>query len=46
MDQKMVKNTQKNYIKFFKELYNREPSEEELKAFIECMRAKEEKGNF
>lgn len=40
----MVKNAKKLVIKFFKELYNREPTEEELKAFIECMREKEEKG--
>ena len=36
----MSKNTKKNIIKFFKELYNREPNEEELKAFMEYMRVK------
>ena len=40
----MVQNTKKVVIKFFNELYNREPTEEELKSFIECIRAKEEKG--
>ena len=40
MDQKMEKDTKKNIIKFFKELYNREPTKEELKAFIECMKTK------
>ena len=29
--------SKKDYISFFKELYNRKPSEEELKVFIECM---------
>ena len=36
----MSKDTKKNYVKFFKELYNREPSKEELNAFIEYMQTR------
>jgi len=42
----MEKNTKKLVIKFFKELYNRKPSEEELQAFIECMKTKKGKISF
>ncbi|MCW3998036.1 MAG: hypothetical protein NWF10_05645 [Candidatus Bathyarchaeota archaeon] len=41
----MIK-SKKDYIAYFKELYNRKPSEEELKAFIECMRLKKEKKGY
>jgi len=36
----MINNTKKNYVKFFKELYNREPNKEELNAFIEYMQTR------
>ena len=38
----MTKNDKEEYLESFKELYSRKPSDEELKAFIECMQAKEE----
>jgi hypothetical protein len=41
----LTKNNKKNYLKSFEELYNRNPSKEELKAFIECMRAKKKEKN-
>lgn len=34
--------SKKDYIEYFKELYLRDPSDSELKAFIECMKAKKE----
>ena len=39
----MTNNDEKYYNESFKELYGRKPTDEELKAFIECMRAKKEK---
>ena len=39
----MTLNNKEEYIESFKELYGRKPTDEELKAFIECMRAKKEK---
>ena len=35
-------NNKKEYLESFKELYGRKPTDEELKAFIECMQAKQE----
>jgi hypothetical protein len=38
-----LKNKDKeNYLEAFKELYNRKPNKEELKAFTECMCLKKE----
>jgi hypothetical protein len=46
LDQKeeliMTKNNKEDYLKTFKEMYSRNPSQEELKAFIECMCLKKE----
>jgi phosphoribosylformylglycinamidine (FGAM) synthase-like enzyme len=38
----MIKNDKEEYLESFKELYGRNPSKTELKAFIECMMAKKE----
>jgi len=35
-----------NYLETFKEMYGRTPSQEELKAFIECMCLKKEEQKF
>jgi hypothetical protein len=38
----MTKNNKENYLKSFIEMYGRNPSKGELKAFIECMCLKKE----
>ena len=38
----MKDKNEEDYLKAFKELYSRNPTQEELKAFIECMCLKKE----
>jgi hypothetical protein len=35
-----------DYLESFKEMYGRNPTKEELKAFIECVRAKKQEKKY